>query len=69
MKLVNCVGSLFQLTSCGDKGAGLVAMEDIQPGTLLVSEAAILRVTLMNGDLSPGASKDVNRQFSRLVPS
>ena len=69
VQLVNTRGCQFQLTSYGDKGAGLVALVDIQPGTLLISEPAILRVTLINGDLSSGASKDVNRQFSRLVPN
>ena len=68
VQLVNTRGCQFQLTSYGDKGAGLVALVDIEPGTLLISEPAILRVTLINGDLSSGASKDVNRQFSRLVP-
>ena len=56
---------LFSLVPCGDKGLGLVAETDLGPGTLLVSEAAVLRVTLFNGDLSSGASKDVSRQFSR----
>ena len=50
------------------QGSRTGALVDIQPGTLLISEPAILRVTLINGDLSSGASKDVNRQFSRLVP-
>ena len=58
---------LFSLVPCGDKGLGLVADTDLGPGTLLVSEAAVLRVTLFNGDLSSGASKDVSRQFSRYV--
>jgi len=66
VQLVNTRGCQFQLTSYGDKGAGLVALVDIQPGTLLISEPAILRVTLINGDLSSGASKDVNRQFSSM---
>ena len=57
-------GSMFVLTQCGDKGAGLVATTNIPPGTLLISEPAIMRVTLINGDLSSGASKDVSRQFS-----
>ena len=57
---------MFRLTECEGKGAGLVAEEDIPPGTLLVSEPAVLRVTIMDGDLSPGASKDVSRQFSEM---
>ena len=60
---------LFSLVPCGDKGLGLVVETDLGPGTLLVSEAAVLRVTLFNGDLSSGASKDVSRQFSRYTGS
>ena len=55
---------MFRLTDLEGKGAGLVAVEDISPGTLLISEPPVLRVTIMDGDLSPGASKDVSRQFS-----
>ena len=55
---------MFRLADLEGKGAGLVAVEDISPGTLLISEPPVLRVTIMDGDLSPGASKDVSRQFS-----
>ena len=67
MKLTDnsCGDDLFSLTQCGDKGLGLVALVDMEPGQMLISEPAILRVTLMNGDMSSGASKDVSRQFSR----
>ena len=68
MKLTdNAGGDMFTLTQCGDKGLGLVALVDMEPGQMLISEPAILRVTLMNGDMSSGASKDVSRQFSRYL--
>jgi len=57
---------MFALKQFAEKGAGLVALVDIQPGELLISEPSILRVTLINGDLSPGAGKDVSRQFSSM---
>ena len=41
-----------------------MSLQDIPPGTLLISEPPILTVTLMEGELSQGASKDVSRQFS-----
>ena len=47
--------------------AGLCCVQDIPPGTLLISEPPVLTVTLMDGELSQGASKDVSRQFSALV--
>ena len=56
---------LVSLEDCGTKGLGLVATSELLPGRLLISEAAILRVTLMGDSLSPGAAKDVSRQFSR----
>ena len=43
-----------------------MCLQDIPPGTLLISEPPILTVTLMEGDLSQGASKDVSRQFSAM---
>ena len=57
---------MFRLTDCGGKGCGLVASQDIPPGTLLISEAPVLTVTLMEGELSQAASKDVSRQFSAM---
>ena len=56
---------LLSLEDCGTKGLGLVATSELVPGLLLISEPAILRVTLMGDQLSPGAAKDVSRQFSR----
>ena len=56
---------LVSLEDCGTKGLGLVATSELLPGRLLISEPAILRVTLMGDSLSPGAAKDVSRQFSR----
>ena len=41
-------------------------VQDIPPGTLLISELPVLTVTLMEGQLSQGASKDVSRQFSAM---
>ena len=57
--------ALLSLEECGTKGLGLVATSELLPGQLLLSEAAILRVTVMGDQLSPGAAKDVSRQFSR----
>ena len=57
--------ALLSLEDCGNKGLGLVATSELLPGRLLLSEAAILRVTVMGDQLSPGAPKDVSRQFSR----
>ena len=57
--------ALLSLEDCGTKGLGLVATSELLPGRLLISEPAILRVTLMGDSLSPGAAKDVSRQFSR----
>ena len=56
---------LLSLVDCGTKGLGLVATSPLPPGLLLISEPAILRVTVMGDQLSPGAAKDVSRQFSR----
>ena len=58
---------MFSLVDYGVKGAGLVALKTIEPGTLLISEPAPLKVTLINGDLSSGAGTDISRQFSRFV--
>ena len=57
--------TVLSLEECGNKGLGLVATSEIVPGALLISEPAILRVTLIGDDLSPGAGRDVSRQFSR----
>ena len=56
---------MFSLISFGVKGEGLVAQQNIEAGTLLISEPSLLRVTLINGDMSSAAGTDVSRQFSR----
>ena len=56
--------SLFSLVNYGVKGSGLVAKKNIDAGTLLISEPPILRVALMDGDLSPAVGTDLSRQFS-----
>ena len=56
--------SLFSLVNYGVKGSGLVAKKNIEAGTLLISEPPILRVALMDGDLSPAVGTDLSRQFS-----
>ena len=58
---------MFSLVDYGVKGAGLVSLRTIEPGTQLISEPAPLKVTLINGDLSSGAGTDISRQFSRFV--
>ena len=53
---------MFSLISFGVKGEGLVAQQNIEAGTLLISEPSSLRVTLINGDMSSAAGTDVSRQ-------
>jgi hypothetical protein len=58
---------MFSLVPVPGKGEGLMAMKNIKPGTLLISEPPALRVTLINGEMSSAASIDVSRQFSRYI--
>jgi len=54
---------MFNLVKVGGKGLGYVALQELDPGTLLISEAPVLVVMLLGGSLSPGAATDVTRQF------
>lgn len=54
---------MFKLVKVRGKGLGYIALQDLVPGTLLVTEPPALLVFLIGGDLSSAASKDVTRQF------
>ena len=54
--------SLFSMVPCEGKGAGLVATTDIPPGTLLISEPAILALTLFSGEVGAFFSKNLRVQ-------
>jgi len=60
---------LFKLVKVRGKGLGYIALQDIEPGTLLISEPPVLIVFLMGGVLSSAASIDVTRQFCEKSPT
>ena len=61
--------SLFSMVPCEGKGAGLVATTDIPPGTLLISEPAILALTLFSGEVGAFFSKNLRVQTFKVHPS
>jgi len=60
------MSNLFVMKPVADKGLGLIAGVDIEPGQLIISEPPILRLLAVDGQLTPKAAIDLERQFSRL---